>query len=174
MTHHLLIKVALLFPIALIVTNFDVRYRRIPNLLVIITLIGGLVLNLALGGYQGLFSSLAGCVVAFLLMLLLHFFGALGPGDVKLFASIGSVIGIDLVTRTFLVVVLTGGILALISIIRWGTFRESMQRVFYILAGFLPGWKIPRFEVPSDKRRTIPYGLAIVYGSLISLLLFRS
>ena len=45
-------------------------------------------------------------------MFMLHVFGAMGAGDVKLFAAIGSVIGAQLVLPTFVVVVLTGGVLA--------------------------------------------------------------
>ena len=51
-------------------------------------------------------------MLAFILMFMLHVFGAMGAGDVKLFAAIGSVIGAQLVLPTFVVVVLTGGLLA--------------------------------------------------------------
>jgi hypothetical protein len=33
---------------------------------------------------------------------------------------------------------------------------------------------VPRFAVPADKRHTIPYGVAITLGSLISVVLFRA
>ena len=46
--------------------------------------------------------------------------------------------------------------------------------VLQILIGFLPGWQVPRFAVPADRRLTIPYGVAITFGSLISLFLFRA
>jgi prepilin peptidase CpaA len=40
-------------------------------------------------------------VLAFVLMFLLHVFGAMGAGDVKLFAAIGAVMGAHLVLPTF-------------------------------------------------------------------------
>jgi hypothetical protein len=49
-----------------------------------------------------------------------------------------------------------------------------MQRVLQILVGLLPGWEMPRFAVPADRRHTIPYGVAITFGSLISLAIFRA
>jgi hypothetical protein len=49
-----------------------------------------------------------------------------------------------------------------------------MRRVLHIFAGLLPGWPMPRFAVPADKRHTIPYGVAITLGSLISVVLFRA
>ena len=85
-------------------------------------------------------------------MFMLHVFGAMGAGDVKLFAAIGSVIGAQLVLPTFVVVVLTGGLLALVSVLRSGVFRTTMHRVLQILVGLLPGWQMPKFSVPADRR----------------------
>ena len=48
------------------------------------------------------------------------------------------------------------------------------MRVAQIFMGLLPGWEMPRFAVPTERRHTIPYGVAITFGSLISLLLFRA
>jgi prepilin peptidase CpaA len=107
-------------------------------------------------------------------MFMLHIFGAMGAGDVKLFAAIGSVTGASLVLPTFLVVILTGGLLALVSIIRAGVVITTMQRVLQILVGLLPGWEMPKFAVPSDRRHTIPYGVAITIGSIISTAIFRA
>src|SRR5215217_9685090 len=86
-----------LIPLAALVIYHDVRYRRIPNPFVLATLISGLTMNFALGGLQGGLSSIGGCVLAFTLMFMLHVFGAMGTGDVKLFAAIGSVLSAHLV-----------------------------------------------------------------------------
>jgi len=163
-----------LVPLAVLVTYHDVRYRRIPNAFVVATLIGGLTLNFALGGFRGGLNSLGGCVLAFILMFILHVFGAMGAGDVKLFAAIGSVIGAQLVLPTFVVVVLTGGVLALASILRSGVFSTTMHRVLQIFVGLLPGWQMPKFSVPADRRLTIPYGVAITIGAIIATAIFHA
>ena len=75
---------------------------------------------------------------------------------------------------TFLVVVLTGGLLAIFTMIRAGAVRATLLRVAQIFMGLLPGWEMPRFAVPQERRHTIPYGVAITFGSLISLMLFRA
>jgi prepilin peptidase CpaA len=162
-----------LIPLAVLVIYYDVRYRRIPNVFVLATLIAGLMLNFALGGVNGILSSVGGCVFAFILMFMLHVFGAMGAGDVKLFAAIGSVMGASLVLPTFLVVVITGGMLALISILRSGVFKTTMFRVLQIFVGLLPGWQMPKFSVPADRRLTIPYGVAITVGAIISAAIFK-
>jgi prepilin peptidase CpaA len=164
----------LLIPLAVIITYYDVRYRRIPNAFVLATLISGLIVNSIFNGFDGAWASLSGCALAFSLMFILHLFGAMGAGDVKLFAAIGAVLGMKLVVPTFLIVLLTGGVLAIYTTLRAGAVRTTMHRVIQILVGLLPGWEIPRFAVPADRRHTIPYGVAITIGSLISLVLFHA
>ena len=163
----------LLLPLAVIISYYDVKYRRIPNAFVLATLISGVIINSLLNGMPGVLASLAGCAFAFFLMLILHIFGALGAGDVKLFAAVGAVIGQHLVLQTFLVILITGGILAVVATLRAGSLRTTLLRVLQLFAGLFPGWPMPRFAVPADRRHTIPYGVAITFGSLISLAVFR-
>jgi prepilin peptidase CpaA len=165
--------VILLVPLAVIIIYHDVRYRRIPNAFVLATLISGLAINTIFGGFNGALSSLGGCALAFILIFVLHVFGAMGAGDVKLFSALGAVMGANLVVPTFLVVVLTGGLLAIVSIMRAGAVMTTMHRVLQIFVGLLPGWEMPKFTVPADRRHTVPYGVAITIGGLISVALFR-
>ncbi len=169
-----LVNIGLLVPLAIVIGYYDVRYRRIPNAFVLAALAGGLALNGIFGGLPGVAASLAGCGLAFVLMFILHIFGAMGAGDVKLFAAIGAVTGAQLVVPTFLVVVLIGGLLAVVSIIRAGTVMTTLHRVLQILVGLLPGWQMPKFAVPADRTHTIPYGVAITMGSIISIAIFRA
>ena len=73
-----------------------------------------------------------------------------------------------------LVVVLTGGLLALVTVLRNGAFGMTMHRVLQILVGLLPGWQMPKFSVPADRRLTIPYGAAITIGAIIATAIFHA
>ncbi|MBA3442483.1 MAG: hypothetical protein H0T92_21720, partial [Pyrinomonadaceae bacterium] len=77
-----------------------------------------------------------------------------------------------LVLQTFVVVAVTGGVIAVYTMIRAGTVRSSLHNVLMIFVSFLPGWKMPRVTAPIDRRYTVPYGVAITFGSLISLAIF--
>ena len=167
------VNISLLIPLAIIIAYYDVRYRRIPNAFVLATLAAGITVNAIFGGWHGVASSVGGCVLAFVLMFMLHIFGAMGAGDVKLFAAIGAMTGSQMVIPTFVVVILTGGLLAVVSMVRSGMVRTTMHRVLQILVGMLPGWQMPRFAVPADRKYTIPYGVAITMGSIISIAIFR-
>ncbi len=169
-----IIAAAFLVVLAFIISYYDVCYRRIPNPFVLATLMVGIFLNAIYGGVSGVFSSLGGCLIGFAIMFALHVFGAMGAGDVKLFAAIGSITGAQLVLPTFVVVAVMGGVLGVLSMIRAGQLKLTMMRVFQILIGLLPGYSVPRFPVPADRRHTIPYGVAITFGSLISLVFFHA
>src|SRR3982751_3593153 len=128
-TSSFMASLTLLVPLAIVIIYYDVRYRRIPNAYVLAALVSGLSINIIFGGLHGALSSLAGCVLAFILIFILHVFGALGAGDVKLFSAIGAVTGVQLVLPTFFVVILVGGLLAVISVVRNGVVRTTMHRV---------------------------------------------
>lgn len=168
------ISAAFLAPLAFIISYYDICYRRIPNPFVLATLVVGFFVNVAFAGINGALASLGGCALGFFLMFVLHIFGAMGAGDVKLFAAIGAIAGANLVVPMFIVVTLTGGLLGVVSMLRAGQVRTTMLRVLHIVIGLLPGQRVPRFAVPTDRKLTIPYGVAITFGSLISIILFRA
>ncbi len=170
---HSTINLLLLVPLVVVITYYDVWYRRIPNAIVLSTFVAGLAINTAFDGLHGLMGSLEGCVVAFVPMFVIHVLGAMGAGDVKLFAAIGALLGAKLVLPTFVLIALLGGLLALYSMLRSGTVFTTLHGVLRIFVGILPGWEMPRFSMPADKRHTIPYGVAITMGSLIATIVFR-
>ena len=167
------IAIALMFlPLAIGITYMDVRYRRIPNKLVLAVLMAGLILNTLFGQWHGLLTSLGGLALAFGLMFILHAFGTMGAGDVKLFAAIGSMVGTSHVLPMLFIVALTGGVLAVGKMIyarRAGRTLVGVAQFFY---GLLPGQTIPRFEITGDHRVTLPYAVPICFGAIVSLFLF--
>ena len=165
-------KLILLAPLAIFVIYYDVRYRRIPNVLVLATLIAGISINIGFNGLQGMVSSLEGFALAFFPMLLMHIFGAMGAGDVKLFGAVGAVLGVSQVPLAFVVVVMLGAVLAVYTMLRAGTVFSTLHGVLRIFVGILPGWEMPRFKMAPDRKHTIPYGVAIMLGSLIAVVLF--
>ena len=166
-------KLVLLAPLAIFVIYYDVRYRRIPNVLVLSALLAGVSINTAFAGWQGTLSSLEGFALAFFPMLLMHIFGAMGAGDVKLFGAVGAVLGVGLVPLAFVLVVMLGALLAVYTMLRAGTVFSTLHGVFRIFVGLLPGWEMPRFAISPDRKHTIPYGVAIMLGSLLAVAVFQ-
>jgi prepilin peptidase CpaA len=173
-TPETIVKLAVLVPLAASVIYQDVKYRRIPNVVVLTALIAGIGINTYFGGWHGSINSLLGFGIGFVPMLLLHIFGAMGAGDVKLSGAVGTILGVGIMPHTLVIVAMLGGLLAVLTTLRAGTLFSTLHGVLRIFVGMLPGWEMPRFAMAPDRRHTIPYGVAIMVGSLISAALFRA
>jgi len=167
--------IALLFiPLAIAIIYMDVRHRRIPNKLVFATLMAGVSLNFVFRGWHGLASSLEGMLVAFGMMFVLHLVGTMGAGDVKLFAAVGSIVGISSVMQTLLIVALMGGVLAIAKMVYARRVGRTLIGVAQFFYGLLPGQTVPRLEVPPDGSNTLPYAIPICLGALVSVFMFHA
>ncbi len=160
----------MLVPLTFLIVHYDTRYRRIPNAFVLGTLISGLAANAILGGWAGLRNSLMGCLFAFGLMFAVRIFTGLGAGDVKLFGAIGALIGAQQVLPAFVLVLMLGGVLAVFAMLRAGTVRQTMVGVYQIFTGLMPGGQMPPRARFVESGMTIPYGVAITCGSMMSVL----
>lgn len=145
---------------------FDVRERRIPNVVTVAGLVAALLLRLSLG--LGVFlDGVLGAGLALLVVLTPFVLGWLGGGDVKLLGAIGAFMGADRLFGALLVIAVVGGVLALIEATRRrvlgrtlaGTFAVAKQWVVFGQAGVASG-------VESSGTLSVPYGVAIAIGSL--------
>src|SRR5438067_7578692 len=72
---------------------FDIRFRRIPNWLVLAGIIAGLGWNVIASGWSGLGRGAEGLGLGFVLYFPLYMIRARGAGDVKLLAAVGAITG---------------------------------------------------------------------------------
>ncbi len=118
----MLLAMAILLTLAAVC---DIRTHRIPNLLVLLGLVLGLLGHGWRGG-PGLLLSLEGVAVAGL-ALLPYALGGLGAGDVKLLGAVGALMGPVFLLWTLLGTVLAGGLLALAWAAWRGVLRETVD-----------------------------------------------
>src|ERR1041385_149953 len=85
--------IAVVLVLALVAAIWDLRTRRIPNWLVLTGLIAGFGLNGVLSGLAGLEAALIGMLTGFGIYLALYLLHAMGAGDVKFMAAVGSLVG---------------------------------------------------------------------------------
>ena len=90
----------------------DLRARRIPNALIVIGLIAGVLYHLWLQGFTGISYSLAGSVTGLALFVPFYLLKAMGAGDVKLLAAMGSWLGTSGALLAFGLSLCAGAILA--------------------------------------------------------------
>jgi len=155
----------------------DARHRRIPNVLVLVTLLAGLLLN-AIGpqpfrdndglfamypGALGLGAGLLGALVALLVFLPFYALRVLGAGDVKLFAAVGAFAGPAASVNLALCVLLAGGLLALARMIVVRNSRLVMRNTLAALGQMLPG-SAGSFDAQTHTAWRMPYAVAIALG----------
>jgi len=146
----------------------DLRWSRIPNWLTFSAMGIGIVIHTWIGGLQGTLTSLAGLVVGMGLFLLLYAFKAIGAGDVKLMATIGSMVGPSGVLSVAVLSALTGGLYALGAMsYQWGLAATSKKLAFATYGAFMTGGVTGTgdLQLPFKLR----YGLAIAAGTLLFL-----
>jgi prepilin peptidase CpaA len=149
--------------VVLIAAATDLRSRRIPNWLTFAALPMGLVAQTIYG--DGFWQSLLGACGGFAALFALFAIGATGAGDVKLFAVVGSFVGIRNLLFVFVLVSLVGGIAAVVVSLRAGAIGNVLRNTASILAALAQGrWKELRERSDLDR----PGSLRLAYGAVIA------
>ena len=96
---------------------WDIRYRRIPNVLTFGSALLGIGLHAAGSGAAGAGFSAAGWAVGLALFLPWFLAGGMGGGDVKLLAAFGAWLGPLQIVWACLFAMLAGGLVAAIAVV---------------------------------------------------------
>ena len=144
----------------------DVRQRRIPNPLVIALAVTGLAYSVSMEPWLGgLGRALGGLALGFAIWIGFYAVGAIGAGDVKLFAAAGAWLGPGGAWRAALVAAAFGGVLALAALARERRVREGLEKVMVSVSSRSVA---PLAADPATPRsQQLPYGVALACGALI-------
>ena len=158
---------------ALIGAGFDVKSRRVPNLLTGPALLLALVLHGGLDGWRGLGSATAAGLIAGALFLVFYLAGGMGAGDVKLIAAVAALAGMPRVTPLLLLTALAGGVLAVGLALSRGRLKATLINVGALLvhhgtSGLKPH---PDLNLLNSATLRLPYAVAIASGSALTLAL---
>lgn len=162
----------------------DVRYRRIPNQLILAGATAALLLHGLMPPGAGLFStpagspglmfSLSGFALGLLLLLPFYALRTMGAGDVKLMAVVGAFLGPYGVMGATLLTMLAGGVLALVVAFCSGQLLQVLVNLEQMLRGAsidrLPG-SAGHIKAPVVATGKLAYAIAIACGTTGQLLL---
>src|SRR5579875_2540028 len=145
---------------------FDVRSRRIPNVITGPAVLAGLLLHGVVDSWHGLLSALAAGAICFAVFLVFHIAGGMGAGDVKLMAAVGCLAGLPHVTFLLVFTALAGGVMGVALAILRGRLRETLFNLGSLMshhkeAGLVPH---PELNVRNGATLRLPYGVAIAAG----------
>lgn len=157
-----------LTPLLITAIYTDLRWSRIPNWLTFSAIGIGIITQAWIAGAPGALFSLAGLGVGMGLFVLPYACRAVGAGDVKLMAAVGSIIGPLGALSVALLSVMAGGLYALGAMsYQWGLATTSKKLAFVIYGAFMTGGTtgVGDLQLPFRLR----YGLAIAAGTLLFL-----
>jgi prepilin peptidase CpaA len=146
----------------------DVRERRIPNALVAVVLVAGVLVTTALDPvWHGLWRAVAGAGLGLAIWLPGWLLRMMGAGDVKLFAAAGAWLGPMGAVNAAIMTAAFGGVLAL----AWLLMRRGRERTGSTLwaAAVAPRTLVAARSDPAAARDLVPYSLAITAGVLVQL-----
>jgi prepilin peptidase CpaA len=150
---------------------FDIKERRIPNIIVYPLMFLGLLFGIARSGAD-LASSALGLLLGILILLLPFAFGWTGAGDVKFLAATGALVGYELLPRVLFYSCIGAGIIALLAVILGKTTKINF-RTFWrdcTLAFLTSGRSITREDINhlGSDAYSVPWGVAIGTGTIMA------
>lgn len=147
----------------------DIRERKIYNKVLLPVLLLSLFWNTVMDGWSGLGSSLLGLAAGFLLLLIPYLMKGMGAGDVKLLAVIGAIKGPMFVLTTGVYMAVIGAALAIL-LIGWRLLKaKQLLTLLHRNSLMNYGMKLNLIRSFSSKE-ALPYGVAIAFGAVVSLL----
>ena len=155
---------------------YDFRYRRIPNWLTLIGVLVGVGLNTFMyQGWPGLRLSLLGLAMGFGVYFVLYALRAMGAGDVKLMAAVGSMVGWGDWFGIFIITAIMGGVAALLLVLIRGRLKKTLFNVSFILSEMKSGRPAylgkEELDVRNPKALGLPHGAVIAVGTITFLAL---
>lgn len=162
----------------------DLREHRIPNVVVVLMVGAGVVLNTVgpANGREGLFSqfpgaigaaqALFGVMLGLVLFMPMYLGRAMGAGDVKLLAALGAFAGPVEIISLALCILVAGGVLGVAYMVWSGKSRLVLGNVKLVLGG-LGGLTARSFDPATQSVVRMPYALAFV-GGLLAWACWRS
>jgi prepilin peptidase CpaA len=158
---------ATLVVLLVVAAVWDIRSRRIPNVITMSGLVAGLALRLYLGPAVAV-EGLLGVAVGFALALPFLAVGALGGGDAKLLMAIGAFMGPKDVLGAGLLIAVVGGMMGVVDAGRRGILLPVIFNCGNILKHWVTfGRRGYSRSLTSVGALAIPYGVAIATGALL-------
>ena len=157
--------------IALVAAAFDLKTRRIPNLLTFGSAVAAVAIHGISGGWVAASIAFAGWALGLALFLPLFALGGMGAGDVKLLAALGACVGPLAVVWVALFTSIAGGLMALIVAV----FRGYLRKAFANLYCLVMYWRLegprpaPEMTLTTHTGPRLAYAVPVLAGLVLTL-----
>jgi len=161
----LLIETIVLFLIIVCAVFVDMRERRIPNKLILVGLLCGVLFVGLQFGDISITDRIGGFFLGIALLFIPFAMRGIGAGDVKLLGLVGLYVGIKTIVSISLISFVVGGGIALIilAIHRLKKFK-SLSTVY---VSFLNSFMTKKLLLSEEGKLTLPFSIPIAIGTLL-------
>ncbi len=150
---------------------FDIRVRRIPNVLTLGSFGAALAFGAITAGWGGVGAAVTGWVAGLALLLIPFALGGMGAGDLKLLGAIGAWLGPSTALRAGLAATIVGGVLALVVAVSSGYLRQAWGNVGLMLTSWqIAGLKpIPGMTLADATGPRLAFAAPILVGTVFAI-----
>lgn len=155
----------------LVAAIWDLRTRRIPNLLTFGGAIAGIAAHAYVNGLSGAGTSAAGWLVGAACFFPFFVLGGMGAGDVKLLAAVGAWLGPSAAVWVALYSAIAGGAMGLIVSLWSGYLTQAIVNIFWIFRF----WRIegprpvPELTLATHQGPRLAYAVPVFTGLMVAL-----
>jgi prepilin peptidase CpaA len=157
--------------VACVAVGFDVRTRRIPNLLTFGAAAVALLFALTTGGPAAATTAALAWFLGAALFFPFFALGGMGAGDVKLLAALAAWLGPADTVYLAIFASIAGGAVAVVLSVGRGYMRQAFSNIWLMLmhwrlVGFRP---VPGLTLRDTKAPRLAYAIPIAIGALCTL-----
>ena len=165
------IRIGAVLVVAIVAVVFDVRTRRIPNLLTFSAAILAVLVAMISGGLSATVTAVFAWILGVALFFPFFALGGMGAGDVKLLAALAAWLGpIDAVYMAMFTA-MAGGVIGLGVTMLRGYTRQALSNIWLMLmhwrvAGPKP---VPGLTLSDGDAPRLAYAIPIAVGAVCTL-----
>jgi prepilin peptidase CpaA len=165
------IRIGAVLVVAIVAVAFDVRTRRIPNLLTFGAAILAMLFAILSGGLPATLTAVFAWMLGVALFLPFFALGGMGAGDVKLLAALAAWLGpVDAVYMAIFTS-MAGGVIGLAVTLARGYTRRALSNIWLMLMHWrVVGPKpVPGLTLSDGHAPRLAYAIPIAVGALCTL-----
>ncbi|MBQ1548400.1 MAG: prepilin peptidase [Lachnospiraceae bacterium] len=146
---------------------FDLKYKRIPNVLTAAGLFTGLFIHLSKQGFYGFRSFICSALLPVVLLFLLFFIRALGAADIKVFSVISTTLPAKDTIAVMALSFLIGAVIALLRILKNRTYPQRARLLLSYAGTCIRERKLLPYETVAAEESYLSFTVCIFFAYLL-------
>lgn len=157
----------LLLYMAVLAVCSDLHTEKIPNSGIVSFWVTGLLYQIAVNGWQGILTFIAGAAVPVIALLLLFVFRMLGSGDIKLLSALGGVMGPLLILKCIFCSFVIGAGISLFILIMAGILFERLRYFTNYFRNYLSTKTIVPYRITGKRLEHIHFSVPVLLAVML-------